>query len=51
MLPFWTKLAKYSKDLSKVASASSGKQHPGNSLMLRWYAMHSQHMPFREQGS
>jgi len=45
-------LAKYSKSLLKLLSASFeilAKTHPGNSLILRWYWIHSQHFPLLEQ--
>jgi len=51
IFPAWTNLEKCSKDLSKVASASLGKQHAGSSIDLKWYDMHSQQVPFLEQGS
>lgn len=35
----------------RVLSMSFGKKHAGSSFDLRWYCMHSQHLPFLGQGS
>ncbi len=41
----------FRKERSYVFSTSSGNKQAGSSFILQWYSMHSQHLPFFEQGS